>query len=93
MILFRHADPRLPFLWERAEQAPARWHGEGEGPVQYLADTAYGAWAELVRHEEIEEPEDLQHLRRAIWAVEVESLPDARPELEPAVRVRPLRSG
>lgn len=71
MILFRHADPRVPFLWESAAQPPARWHREGEGPVHYLADTSDGAWAEFLRHEEIREPEDLEGISRALWAVEV----------------------
>ena len=55
MIVYRHADARFPFLWESADQPPARWHGSGEGPVQYFADTPDGAWAEFVRHEGITE--------------------------------------
>jgi hypothetical protein len=53
MIVFRHADPSLPFLWEDVGQPPARWHGDGDGPVQYFTDTPDGAWAEFLRHEEI----------------------------------------
>jgi hypothetical protein len=75
VILFRHADPRFPFLWETASQPPARWHGPGEGPVHYLADTPDGAWAELLRHEEIRDLEDLAGIRRAIWAIEVPDPP------------------
>jgi hypothetical protein len=71
MILYRHADPRFPFLWESADQPPARWHGPGEGPVQYLADTPDGAWAEFLRHEGITEESELVNVRRALWAVEV----------------------
>lgn len=81
MIVFRHADPRFPFLWETASQPPGRWHGPGEGPVHYFADTPDGAWAELLRHEEIRDPEDLAGIRRALWAVEVPAPPDARPDL------------
>jgi RES domain len=79
MICYRHADPRFPFLVESAAQPPARWHGKGEGPVQYLSDTPNGAWAEFLRHEEIIEAEDLETVRRAMWAVEVsvENLPEA----------------
>jgi hypothetical protein len=72
-VAFRHGDPRLPFFWEYAAQPAARWHADGEGPVQYLADTADGAWAEFLRHEEIVDPEDLAGVRRRIWAIE---LPD-----------------
>ena len=71
MICYRHADPRLPFLAETDAQPAARWHGAGEGPVQYLSDTPDGAWAELLRHEEIRSAEDLAEVRRALWAVEV----------------------
>jgi hypothetical protein len=73
VICYRHADPRLPFLVERASQPSARWHENGEGPVQYFSDTADGAWAEFLRHEEITEPKDVSTVRRALWAVE---LPD-----------------
>ena len=82
MIVFRHTDPRFPFLWEDSAQPAARWHDEGEGPVHYLADTPHGAWAELVRHEEIVDAEDLAGVRRSLWAVELSETPDARPDLE-----------
>ena len=60
MIVFRRASAPSPFLWETAEQPPGRWHGEGEGPAQYFADTPDGAWAEFLRHENITDPEDLR---------------------------------
>ena len=65
MIVYRHADPRFPFLWEGNDQPPARWHGQGEGPVQYFADTPDGAWAEFLRHEGIRADAELVNLRRA----------------------------
>jgi hypothetical protein len=71
MIVFRQADPRYPFLWSGSSQPPARWHGEGEGPAHYFADTPDGAWAELLRHEEITDPADVQTIRRALWAVDI----------------------
>jgi RES domain-containing protein len=81
MIAFRHVDPRFPFLWESAAQPPARWHESGEGPVHYLADTPDGAWAELLRHEEIRDPGDLAGIRRSLWAVEIPDPGQARPNL------------
>lgn len=96
MIGFRHADPRFPFLWESAEQPAGRWHGDGEGPVHYFADTPDGAWAEFLRHEEIRDPVDLLTVRRAIWAVD---LPDAEPRSaaarlpQPRLPMRVLRGG
>jgi hypothetical protein len=71
MIVYRHCDPRFPFLWESAGQPPARWHGSGEGPVQYFADTPDGAWAEFLRHEGITEDSELLNVRRALWAIEL----------------------
>ena len=81
MIAFRHADTRFPFLWESDEQPEARWHGQGEGPVAYLAETADGAWAEFLRHEEITDPADLEGIERAIWAVELPEPPTMTPHL------------
>jgi len=72
-VWFRNADRRWPFLWEDASQPPARWHGPLEGPAQYLADTPDGAWAEFLRHEEINDPVDLPGIRRHLWAIEVPS--------------------
>lgn len=66
---FRHCDPRYPFLWTSSEQPAARWHGAGEGPVNYFCDTPEGAWAELLRHEEITDVADLAGVRRSLWAV------------------------
>lgn len=85
MIWYRHADPRLPFLVESAAQPPARWHGDMEGPVQYLSDTPDGAWAEFLRHEEITAAEDVATVRRALWAVEVPDEDYPAPSLSPGV--------
>lgn len=75
MIVFRQADPRYPFLWSSSTQPPGRWHAAGEGPAHYFADTPDGAWAELLRHEEITDPADAATLRRAMWAVEIAESP------------------
>ena len=86
MILYRHADPRFPFLWESVGQPPARWHGPAEGPVQYFADTPDGAWAEFLRHEGIREESEVANVRRALWAVQVpDDMPAQAPELSAAV--------
>jgi hypothetical protein len=71
MIVYRHADPRFPFLWESANQPESRWHGPGGGPVQYFADTPDGAWAEFLRHEGITKESELVNIRRALWAIEL----------------------
>ena len=91
MIWFRNADRRYPFLWETDDQPPGRWHGEGEGPAQYLASTPDGAWAEFLRREEITHPADLDGIDRALWAVDVDESEEriGRPRLKPGI----LRGG
>jgi hypothetical protein len=85
VIAFRTADRRWPFLWESELQPPGRWHGEGEGPAHYLADTPDGAWAETVRHLEIPDPDDLGGLSRDLWAIEIPDDPAPAPQLPPHV--------
>lgn len=92
MIVYRHTDPRFPFLWESAGQPASRWTAAGEGPVNTFADTPEGAWAELLRHEEIAEPADVLEVRRSLWAVEVGELPAARPALPRSTLVGGSRS-
>ena len=71
MIGFRNSDPRWPFLRSDATQPGARWHAEGDGPANYFADTAAGAWAEFLRHEEIKDAADFAGVQRSLWAVEI----------------------
>ena len=71
MIAFRQVDARYLFLWEDSSQPAGRWHADGEGPAHYFADTPDGAWAELLRHEEITDPDDLRTIQRQMWAVEI----------------------
>lgn len=85
MIVFRQADPRYPFLWSDTSQPAARWHADGEGPAHYFADTPDGAWAELLRHEEITDPEDASTLRRTLWATEIGDAPMEAVSLPAAV--------
>ena len=80
MIAFRHADPRLPFLREDTSQSPGRWNAAGE-LTHYFCDTPDGAWAEFLRHEEIDDPRDVATIRRALWAVEIGQPPDVEPDL------------
>lgn len=71
MIVFRQTDSRYAFLWEDSSQPAGRWHGTGEGPAHYFADTPDGAWAELLRHEEITDAEDLATIHRQMWVVDI----------------------
>lgn len=84
-IGFRHCDPRFGFMWRSPLQPAARWHGTGEGPANYFADTPVGAWAEFLRHEAIRDPADLAGVRRSLWAVELPEDGYERPMLEDEV--------
>jgi hypothetical protein len=78
---FRHCDHRMPFVWQSDAQPAGRWHGAGEGPANYFADTPIGAWAEFLRHEEITDPADLSGVRRSLWVVELPAGGYAEPKL------------
>src|SRR5205085_11584046 len=78
MIVFRQVDARYPFLWEDSSQPAGRWHAEGEGPAHYFSDVPDGAWAELLRHEEITDVDDLRTIRRQMWAVDIGDPPAER---------------
>ena len=80
MIAFRHTDPRFPFLREDMSQPAGRWNAAGE-LTHYFCDTSDGAWAEFLRHEEIDDPEDVLTIRRALWAVEIGDTPVQIPDL------------
>jgi hypothetical protein len=84
ITLYRQCDSRCAFLWGSARQPEGRWHAPRDGPVQHLASSPDGAWAELLRHEEIHEPEDLDGITRALWAIELDEIPDTRPDLDNA---------
>jgi hypothetical protein len=87
VIAYRHADPRFPFLWESAQQPAARWHGTGDGPVQYMSSTPDAAWAEFLRHEEITDPADVALVNRSLWAIELPDEALASPTLPDATLV------
>ena len=66
---FRVCDRRYPFLWQSAGQQAGRWNRAGDQPVHYLGCTPTVAWAEWIRHQDIEDPDDLAGVAAALWAV------------------------
>jgi RES domain-containing protein len=66
---FRVCDRRNPFLWQSPGQQSGRWNRAGDEPVHYLASTPTVAWAEWIRHQDIEDPADLDGVAAALWAV------------------------
>ena len=81
---FRVCDRRYPFLWSGPVQRSGRWNEQGNEPVHYLASSPLVAWAEWLRGQEISEPEDLDGVAAALWAVLIpESWSDAElPEVD-----------
>ena len=81
---FRVCDRRYPFLWSGPGQRSGRWNQRGDGPVHYLASSPLVAWAEWLRGEEISDPEDLDGVAAALWAVVIpEAWTDAElPEVD-----------
>lgn len=75
MIFYRTVPVGYPFLWESPNQPAGRWHGQGDGPVHYFADTPDGAWAEFLRHAEIE-ADELSSIQRAFWVIECDVEPE-----------------
>ena len=66
---FRVCDRRYSFLWQSAGQRAGRWNRDGDEPVHYLANTPTVAWAEWIRHQDIEDPADLAGVAASLWAV------------------------
>lgn len=65
----RVCDRRTSFFWQTARQRAGRWNRNGDTLVHYLAITPTVAWAEWIRHQEIEDPADLEGVAAALWAV------------------------
>ncbi len=71
---YRQVDPQWPPLYHQAgepvpTQTSARWHRLGEAYAQYLSLEPSGAWAELVRYENIRTAERAAQYTRALWLV------------------------
>lgn len=66
VVAFRYASYDVPF-WARANTLPGRWHRVGDGPTQYWALNPDGAWAELIRHEDLTTAQDLRMVQMPMW--------------------------
>lgn len=70
-VAFRYSNYDTPF-WVRPNTQPGRWHAVGDGPTQYLSATADGAWAELIRSEELRSESDVAMVRMPLWQARVD---------------------
>ena len=69
---FRQVAPDWPPFYHAAgeplpSQRSGRWHRQGQGYAQYLALEPLGAWAELVRYENVRTAERAAEYRRLLW--------------------------
>jgi hypothetical protein len=67
-IAHRYSSYDTPF-WVRENSLAGRWHRVGEGPTQYLSLSTDGAWAELIRNEELRAEDEVAMVSVSMWAV------------------------
>lgn len=67
-IAHRYSSYDTPF-WVRESSLPGRWHRVGEGPTQYLSLSTDGAWAELIRNEELRAEDEVAMVSVSMWTV------------------------
>jgi hypothetical protein len=70
-IAHRYSSYDTPF-WVRENSQPGRWHRPGDGPTQYLSLSTDGAWAELIRNEELRVEDEVAMISVSMWAVLIE---------------------
>lgn len=68
---FRYSSYDVPF-WARPNTTDERWHNVGDGPTQYLSATPDGAWAELIRNENLRSENELRLVEMPLWQARVE---------------------
>ncbi len=66
----RYSNYDTPF-WARPNSQAGRWHVVGDEPTQYMATTTDGAWAELIRNEELRSEAEVSLVRIPMWAIQV----------------------
>jgi RES domain-containing protein len=72
IVAFRYCDHDVPF-WARPNTRSGRWHLAGTEATQYWSLTPDGAWAELIRLEELTSEVELKRVRMPIWVCFVPS--------------------
>ncbi|HEY7953474.1 MAG TPA: RES family NAD+ phosphorylase [Solirubrobacteraceae bacterium] len=69
-IAHRYSSYDTPF-WARENSRPGRWHIRGDGPTQYMSTSTDGAWAELIRREELRTEDEVAMVSVSMWAITV----------------------
>ncbi len=60
----------MPF-WARSNTRDGRWNYGGVDSTQYWSLTPEAAWAELIRHEDLQSEEDLDLVRMPFWVCRI----------------------
>jgi hypothetical protein len=69
-IAYRWSDYDTP-VWARPNSAAQRWNRTREAPTQYLSLSPEGAWAELIRTEDLTSVAAVRLVRMPLWALRV----------------------
>lgn len=70
VLAYRYSSYDTPF-WVRENTQPGRWHARGDGPTQYLSLSTDGAWAELIRSEQLATEDEVALVSVPMWSVAV----------------------
>jgi len=70
-VCIRYSNYDTPF-WARPNTRPGRWHSVGDGATQYLSMTTDGAWADLIRCENLRTPDELKLVRMPLWQAKID---------------------
>jgi hypothetical protein len=69
-VVYRWSDYDTP-LWARPNSSAQRWNRTREAPTQYTSLSPDGAWAELIRSEDVTALVDVRLLSMPLWALQV----------------------
>lgn len=67
-MAWRYANYDTPF-WSRANTRDGRWHRAGKVAAQYLSLEPNGAWAELIRAEDLHTDQEVDYVRMPLWVI------------------------
>lgn len=73
LVAFRYSSYDVPF-WVRPNTYAQRWNVALEEPTQYWSLTPDGAWAELIRFNELTAEDQLDEVRMPIWVCRLSSM-------------------
>jgi hypothetical protein len=67
-VAYRWSDYDTP-LWARPNSTAQRWNRTRETPTQYLSLSPEGAWAELIRTEDLRSVAEVREVSMPLWAL------------------------